>query len=269
MGAASVAVPSNLLEESHYDSLKKLLLRIKQVQKGTENFDVKIGKVSLNIYRDYLLGIYRKLSVKASLVDAQSGNCVSSAFYPKKEMPIEAKQAGWAEQDPNAWWENLKIVTREIMTESNVNPAEISAIGISYQMHGLVLVDKNRNLLRPAIIWCYSRAVPYGEESLQRNRRTKMPVAFAEFTGQFYPLPSWPGSRIMNRPFFDKIDKFHVAGRLHCFAFDGECLPLLSDCRRILWDFKENAPASFLMDYYGFSKSWIPEIRADFPLREN
>jgi len=105
-------------------------------------------------------------SVKASLVNAETGKCVSTAFYPKTEMNIIAVKAGWAEQDPQAWWENLKLATKTIMDESGISAAEIKAIGISYQMHGLVCVDKDQNVLRPAIIWCDSRAVPYGQKGL-------------------------------------------------------------------------------------------------------
>lgn len=66
-----------------------------------------------------------------------------------------------------SWWENLKLSTQAIMAESGVSAAEIKAIGISYQMHGLVCVDKNQQVLRPAIIWCDSRAVPFGQQAFE------------------------------------------------------------------------------------------------------
>ena len=104
-------------------------------------------------------------SVKASLVDAQSGQCVASAYYPKNEAPIASLKPGWAEQDPDAWWTYLKHATQDIM--QGKNPADIAAIGISYQMHGLVCVDKDLKPLRPSIIWCDSRAVPYGKKAME------------------------------------------------------------------------------------------------------
>ena len=111
----------------------------------------------------YLLGYdIGSSSVKASLVDAQSGKCVVSAFYPKTEAAIIAVKPGWAEQEPSSWWDNLKLATADIMAASAADPKDIKAIGISYQMHGLVCVDKDQNVLRPSIIWCDSRAVPYG-----------------------------------------------------------------------------------------------------------
>ncbi|HOF93799.1 MAG TPA: FGGY family carbohydrate kinase, partial [Bacteroidales bacterium] len=116
----------------------------------------------------YLLGYdIGSSSVKASLVGAQSGECIYSAFSPVTEMSIKALQAGWAEQDPEDWWQNLKIVTKEILLHTRVEATSIKAIGISYQMHGLVLVDKQQKVLRPAIIWCDSRAVPYGEKAFR------------------------------------------------------------------------------------------------------
>ena len=108
-------------------------------------------------------------SVKASLVNAETGKCVATAFYPKTEAPIISKQPGWAEQDPAMWLGNLKLATADVLSQASaVNPKDIKAIGISYQMHGLVCVDKDLNVLRPAIIWCDSRAVPYGQKAWEQ-----------------------------------------------------------------------------------------------------
>ena len=112
----------------------------------------------------YLLGFdIGSSSVKVSLVEAASGQCVAAAQYPRSEAPIISHRTGWAEQDPKMWWENAQIALKEVL--SNVSTSrrlEISAIGISYQMHGLVCVDKDGNVLRPSIIWCDSRAAQYG-----------------------------------------------------------------------------------------------------------
>ena len=116
----------------------------------------------------YLLGFdVGSSSVKASLVNADSGKCVASAFYPEREAPIMAAKAGWAEQDPESWWQYAKQSLQKIMADAGVKGNEIKAIGISYQMHGLVCVDKALKPLRPAIIWCDSRAVPYGEKAFK------------------------------------------------------------------------------------------------------
>ncbi|MBQ2322819.1 MAG: carbohydrate kinase, partial [Bacteroidales bacterium] len=106
----------------------------------------------------YLLGVdVGSSSVKASLVSIDSGKCVSSAFFPKSEAKISAPKPGWAEQDPQSWWDYLKQSVGAVMAESGAKSADVKAIGISYQMHGLVCVDKEMNVLRPSIIWCDSR----------------------------------------------------------------------------------------------------------------
>ena len=121
----------------------------------------------------YLLGFdVGSSSVKASLVNADNGKCVASAFYPEKEAPIMAVKAGWAEQNPSSWWEYAKLSLQKIMSESGVTGEDIKAVGISYQMHGLVCVDKNLESLRPSIIWCDSRAVPYGEKAFKELGQT-------------------------------------------------------------------------------------------------
>ena len=111
----------------------------------------------------YLLGYdIGTSSVKASLVDAVSGEIVATTFYPENEAPIIAKQMGWAEQEPDMWWTNLIEATKKLGTTGQGLLANVKAIGISYQMHGLVCVDRQGNPLRPSIIWCDGRAVPYG-----------------------------------------------------------------------------------------------------------
>lgn len=116
----------------------------------------------------YLIGYdLGSSSVKASIVNAVSGETVATDFFPKKEMGMKSLQAGWAEQNTEMWWENLKLVTASVLSKSGVDSKDIKAIGISYQMHGLVLVDEKLQALRDSIIWCDSRAVPYGLQALK------------------------------------------------------------------------------------------------------
>ena len=106
----------------------------------------------------YLLGYdIGSSSVKVCLIEASSGKIVASDFSPKKEMKITAVHPGWAEQNPSEWWLNLKLAHESVMHNSGINPEDIKAIGITWQMHGLILVDKDQNLLRPSIIWCDSQ----------------------------------------------------------------------------------------------------------------
>ena len=118
--------------------------------------------------RKYLVGLdIGSSSVKASLVNVESGNCDASAFFPETEAPILSVHTGWAEQEPQMWWENMKMALAHVMSKAEVSSTDIVAIGISYQMHGLVCIDKDLKPLRPAIIWCDSRAVPYGEQAFR------------------------------------------------------------------------------------------------------
>ena len=104
-------------------------------------------------------------SVKASLIKGETGECVASDFFPKKEMSITAHKAGWAEQHPDLWWDNLKQATASVLAQSQIDSKHIEAVGISYQMHGLVCIDKENTPLRPAIIWCDSRATEIGDQA--------------------------------------------------------------------------------------------------------
>ena len=122
----------------------------------------------------YLLGFdVGSSSIKASLIEAETGRCIGTSFQPKKEMKMIARQPGWAEQDPQMWWENLKLALADVLKESKVNTDDIKSIGISYQMHGLVIVDRNMNVLRPSIIWCDSRAVDAGNKAFDGVCRAK------------------------------------------------------------------------------------------------
>ena len=116
----------------------------------------------------YLLGIdVGSSSVKASLLDVESGRCAGSAFYPETELKIDSPQPGFAEQDPQAWYDCARDAVRGAMQAAGAEPADVKAIGIAYQMHGLVCIDKDQQVLRPSIIWCDSRAVPYGESAFE------------------------------------------------------------------------------------------------------
>ena len=190
-------------------------------------------------------------SVKAALVETQSGRIAASAFYPKHEMPIAAPKAGWAEQDPNMWWENLKQASADVMKQTGARPEDVEAIGISYQMHGLVLVDKAGQPLRPAIIWCDSRAVPYGEQALKDLGSDYCLSHLLNSPGNFTASKlAWVRE---NEPeIFAKVFRFMLPGDYIAMRLTGEMRTTLSGLSEgILWDFKENSIANELINYYG------------------
>lgn len=213
----------------------------------------------------YLLGYdIGSSSVKASLVDAQSGRCVASSFYPKSEAEIIAVRPGWAEQDPASWWDYLKSATADVLSASSADPKEIKAIGISYQMHGLVCVDKDQNVLRPSIIWCDSRAVPYGNKAFDAIGHDLCLSHLLNSPGNFTASKlAWVKE---NEPeIYEKIWKIMLPGDYIAMKLTGEvCTTVSGLSEGMLWDFAENAPAAILLDHYGMDRSLIPDIRPTF-----
>ncbi len=213
----------------------------------------------------YLLGYdIGSSSVKASLVNGDTGKCVASAFYPKQEAKITAVKPGWAEQDPEMWWANLKLATADMMTQSGATPSEIKAIGISYQMHGLVCVDKNQKPLRDAIIWCDSRAVPYGNRAFETLGEQQCLGHLLNSPGNFTASKlAWVKE---NEPaIFEQIDKIMLPGDYIAMKLSGEiCTTISGLSEGMFWDFKEQQVAGFLMEYFGFAMDMIPEIKPTF-----
>ncbi len=208
----------------------------------------------------YLLGFdIGSSSVKASLVDADNGQCVATAFYPEHEAPITAVKAGWAEQDPQMWWDNAKLSLKKIMADADVKGEEIKAVGISYQMHGLVCVDKDQNVVRPAIIWCDSRAVPYGERALAGLGEKFCLEHMLNSPGNFTAAKlAWVKE---NEPEnYARIHKFMLPGDYIAMKLSGVINTTVSGLSEgILWNFKEQKVASELLKYYGIDESLVSD----------
>jgi len=213
----------------------------------------------------YLLGYdLGSSSVKASLINAVTGTTLASAFYPKKEMKISAPKAGWAEQDPNQWWSNLILATNDVLQNAEIDPSAIGAIGVAYQMHGLVLVDENRELLRSSIIWCDSRAVPHGEQAMAALGKEQCLTHLLNSPGNFTASKlSWV---IENEPeIYEKAYKFMLPGDYIAMKLTGEINTTISGLSEgIMWDFDKNSIASFLMEHYGIHDHLIPDIVPTF-----
>ncbi|MCX6229593.1 MAG: FGGY family carbohydrate kinase [Bacteroidia bacterium] len=212
-----------------------------------------------------LLGIdIGSSSVKASILNGESGQIMGSSFYPKSEMTIVASQSGWAEQQPELWWENLKLAILEAKKLANVSGDDIVAIGISYQMHGLVLVDKNQNVLRPSIIWCDSRATEIGNKAFEQIGDQACLHSLLNSPGNFTASKlRWVKE---NEPsLYDKIDKMMLPGDYIAMRLTGEIKTTASGLSEgIFWDFRKNAVSDLVMDYYGFSKDLIPDLVETF-----
>jgi len=213
----------------------------------------------------YLLGYdVGSSSVKASLINAESGRSVASAFYPKKEMKIAAPKPGWAEQDPDQWWSNLILATNDVMQSAEIDPSSIKSIGIAYQMHGLVLVDKDYNLLRSSIIWCDSRAISHGDHAMKKIGQDRCLSHLLNSPGNFTASKlSWV---IMNEPeIYEKAYKFMLPGDYIAMKLTGEISTTISGLSEgIMWDFHENSLADFLLEYYGIHQHLVPDIVPTF-----
>ncbi len=216
----------------------------------------------------YLLGLdVGSSSVKASLVGVDKGECVASAFYPEKEAPIIAVKTGWAEQDPMMWWDNARLALLKVMTDAGVSGEDIKAIGISYQMHGLVCVDKNLSLLRPSIIWCDSRAVPYGEKAFKEIGEEKCLRHLLNSPGNFTASKlAWVKE---NEPhLYNKIYKIMLPGDFIAMKLSGVVNTTVSGLSEgMLWDFKEKAPARFLTSYFGFDDNVLADVVPTFGIQ--
>ena len=216
----------------------------------------------------YLLGFdVGSSSVKASLVDIERGDIAASAFYPEKEAPIVAVRTGWAEQDPQMWWDNAKLALRKIMQQAGAKGEDIAAIGISYQMHGLVCVDKNQKVLRPSIIWCDSRAVAYGERAFNELGKERCLTHLLNSPGNFTAAKlAWVKE---NEPeLFRQIDKVMLPGDYIAMKLTGEAQTTISGLSEgMMWDFKAKKPAKFLLDYFGFEDSLLAEVVPTFGIQ--
>lgn len=218
--------------------------------------------------KQYLLGFdVGSSSVKASLVDIETGTCAATAFYPEHEAPIKAVKNGWAEQNPEMWWNNAKLALAKIMAEAGAHGDDIRAIGISYQMHGLVCVDRDLNVLRDSIIWCDSRAVPYGERAFRDLGSEQCLGHLLNSPGNFTAAKlAWVKE---NEPeVFDKIYKVMLPGDYLAMKLSGVANTTVSGLSEgMFWDFKEGHVADFLMQYYGFSNDLVADIVPTFSIQ--
>ncbi len=213
----------------------------------------------------YLLGYdLGSSSVKGALVDAATGKTVAEDFFPKQEAPIKSLRQGWAEQSPADWWKRVKTVTASVMAMSGIDPSEIAAIGISYQMHGLVAVDSHGKVLRDAIIWCDSRGVPYGERAFCQIGKDRCLNHLLNSPGNFTAAKlAWVKE---NEPaVFEKIQKVMLPGDYIAWRLTGEIYTNPEGLSEyMLWDFRQNTPAYFLLDYYGIPQSMLPSVQPTF-----
>ncbi|PXY42200.1 carbohydrate kinase [Flavobacterium cheongpyeongense] len=203
-------------------------------------------------------------SVKVALVEAATGKKVIVLNEPQNEMEILSLQSDWAEQDPEMWWQYICTATKRAIKEANVDASKIQGIGISYQMHGLVIVDKDGKSLRNSIIWCDSRAVEIGNKAYAEIGADKCAGHLLNSPGNFTASKlKWVKE---NEPeVYNKIAKYMLPGDYIALKLTGEVTTTKNGLSEgMLWDYKENKVADWLLDYYEIDKSLTPNIVENF-----
>jgi xylulokinase len=213
----------------------------------------------------YLVGIDIGSSfVKACVVDSESGKCVGSASFPSQEQTIISVKPGWAEQEPEMWWRNAAAAVKKSLSDAKVAAGDVKAIGIAYQMHGLVLLDGNNKVLRPAIIWCDGRAVETGNKALEGIGRSVCLEELLNSPGNFTASKlAWVKQ---NEPaIYSQARSFCLPGDFIALKLTGECATTISGLSEgILWNFSENKPASILLKYFGIPETFLPKLVPTF-----
>ena len=203
-------------------------------------------------------------SVKVSVIDAQSQNSIATASYPETESEIISSHPGWAEQSPDQWWEHVKQAILKCHSAGKYDPLAIAAIGIAYQMHGLVLVDKEQRVLRNSIIWCDSRAVDIGNKAFQEIGEEKCLSHLLNSPGNFTASKlAWVKEN--EAGIYDKIDKAMLPGDFIAMRMTGDCTTTMSALSEgVFWDFKENKISEEILGYFGFDQSVFPVLHPLF-----
>ncbi len=206
-------------------------------------------------------------SIKATLMDAGTGKALAAATSPDKELEMIAKKPGWAEQHPSTWWEHVKLATQKIKSKAQFDPGDVKAIGISYQMHGLVVVDKNKEVLRPAIIWCDSRAVQIGQQAAKEIGAQKCLKRLLNLPGNFTASKlKWVKDH--EPKIYSKIYKMMLPGDFVAMKMTGEIRTTPSGLSEgIMWDFENDRPADFVLDHYGISTNLVAETVPTFSVQ--
>lgn len=203
-------------------------------------------------------------SIKVSIVDSQTQLCVASAQYPDTESEIKSLQPGWAEQDPEMWWEHVQQAIKHIGSAGKVDLKGVGAIGIAYQMHGLVVVDKDQNVLRDSIIWCDSRAVLFGEEAFDVIGHSKCLSRLLNSPGNFTASKlAWV--KKYEPETYKKIDKIMLPGDFIAMKLTGEITTSASALSEgVFWNFEKDQLSDDVMEHFHFDRSLIPNVNLVF-----
>ncbi|MET0393873.1 MAG: FGGY family carbohydrate kinase [Chitinophagaceae bacterium] len=203
-------------------------------------------------------------SIKVCVTDAVTQQCIATAHYPETEAGIITPHPGWAEQSPDTWWEHVQLAILKLHAQRKYDPADIAAIGIAYQMHGLVCVDKEQNVLRNSIIWCDSRAVDTGNKAFEEIGKEKCLLHLLNSPGNFTASKlAWVKQH--EPELYEKIDKIMLPGDFIAMKLTGQATTSISALSEgVFWDFPGNELSADVFNYYGLDTGHIPAIRDVF-----
>lgn len=199
-------------------------------------------------------------SIKAALVNTKTGAVVARIQEPETEMSMDAPRPGWAEQDPESWWQYICTATLRIIQENNVQSDQIESVGISYQMHGLVLINETNEVARPSIIWCDSRAISYGEEAFTNIGTTKCLTHCLNSPGNFTAAKlKWVKEN--EAEIYAKAKYAMLPGDYIAMKLSGDITTTITGLSEgVFWDFKHNAPAALVMETMGLNPALLPTV---------
>jgi xylulokinase len=216
----------------------------------------------------YLLGYDLGSSfVKASLIDTVTGRLCASATAPEAEMEIFSLRHGWAEQDPEIWWKNTVSATRLLLAKAAINPQSILGIGISYQMHGLVIVDRELKPLRRSIIWCDSRAVPIGDQAFHQLGELYCMGRLLNSPGNFTASKlKWVKE---NEPdIYSRIYKVMLPGDYLAMRLTGEIATTVSGLSEgVMWDYDKQTLSERLFNFFNIDPALIADPVSTFSVQ--
>lgn len=203
-------------------------------------------------------------SIKGAIVDIETGTVAASGFSPKTEMEIMSVKPGFAEQNPETWWENIKLLSNKLIKENKIEPAQIKCVGLSYQMHGLVMIDKKNRLLYNSIIWCDSRAVDLGNKAFEDLGRDYCLGHLLNSPGNFTASKlKWIKEN--DKTLYDKIGKILLPGDYIALKLTGLPVTTMSGLTEgVFWDFPENKISDKLLNYYEINPSLIADVKPTF-----
>jgi xylulokinase len=203
-------------------------------------------------------------SIKVSIVNAATQQCIASAQYPETETPILSSQPGWAEQSPIDWWQHVKQAILKVHATKKYNPKDIKAIGIAYQMHGLVCLNKENKVIRNSIIWCDSRAVDLGNEAFKTIGEEKCLSHLLNSPGNFTASKlAWVKQH--EPSLYAQIDKIMLPGDFIALQLTGHLTTTVAALSEgVFWDFKQQSLSNDVFRYYQINKDFIPPIQPVF-----